>query len=161
MEIERKFLVKYLPDGLEDNVKKEVSQGYISVDPVIRIRRSNDRYFLTVKTSGLLAREEFETDITAESFDNLRGKCDGNIISKTRYKIPCGDYVAELDIFHEIFEGLRYVEVEFPSLEEAEAFTPPDYFGRELTGDARYQNSSLSKMKKEDISSFLESVKAL
>ena len=41
--------------------------------------------------------------------------------------------------------GLLLVEVEFPDEASARAFTPPAWFGREVTGDPRYQNSSLSR----------------
>ena len=155
MEIERKFLVRVLPENLNEFKHNEIIQGYISTSPVIRIRRSDDRYKLTVKTSGLLAREEFETDITKEQFDSLSKKVEGNIISKTRYKIPDGPYTIELDIFHNLFDGLLYAEVEFPDLEAAAKYKPPVFFGREVTNDQKYQNSSLTKMNVDDIGDFV------
>ena len=157
MEIERKFIVKYLPDNLTEYEHHEVSQGYIYTAPVIRIRKSDERYYITVKSGGLLEREEFEIDITPDAYKDLSKKCDGNVISKTRYKLPLGEgLVAELDIFHDSFEGLRYVEVEFPSVEAAEAFEIPDYFGREVTEYPEYQNSSLSSMTAEEIVEFMK-----
>ena len=159
MEIERKFLVKYVPDNISEYVHHEVSQGYIYTSPVIRIRRSDDRFYLTVKSDGFLKREEFEIDITEEAFKDLSLKCEGNIISKTRYKIPLEDgLMAELDVFHGAFEGLMYVEVEFPTEEAANSFIAPDYFGRDVTESEGYQNSSLSAMDKDEIRRFLEDV---
>ena len=156
MEIERKYLVKYIPENIDDYVKHEVSQGYIYTKPVIRIRRSDDRYYLTVKSAGLLERQEFEIDITEEAYKELSLKCEGNIISKTRYKIPLsGGLTAEMDIFHGVFEGLKYVEVEFPSVEASDHFEAPDYFGREVTEFPEYQNSSLSSMRPEQIKEFI------
>ncbi len=159
MEIERKFLVKYVPDNISEYVHHEVSQGYIYTSPVIRIRRSDDRFYLTVKSDGFLKREEFEIDITEEAFKDLSLKCEGNIISKTRYKIPLEDgLTAELDVFHGAFEGLMYVEVEFPTEEAANSFIVPDYFGRDVTESEGYQNSTLSAMDKDEIRRFLENV---
>lgn len=159
MEIERKFLVKYVPDNISEYVHHEVSQGYIYTSPVIRIRRSDDRFYLTVKSDGFLKREEFEIDIAEEAFNDLSLKCEGNIISKTRYKIPLEDgLTAELDVFHGAFEGLMYVEVEFPTEEAANSFIAPDYFGRDVTESEGYQNSSLSAMDKDEIRRFLEDV---
>ena len=159
MEIERKFLVKYVPDNISEYVHHEVSQGYIYTSPVIRIRRSDDRFYLTVKSDGFLKREEFEIDITEEAFKDLSLKCEGNIISKTRYKIPLEDgLTAELDVFHGAFEGLMYVEVEFPTEEAANSFIAPDYFGRDVTESEGYQNSALSAMDKDEIRRFLEDV---
>jgi Uncharacterized protein conserved in bacteria len=159
MEIERKYLVKYIPENINEYECHEVMQGYIYTDPVIRIRRSDERFYLTVKTRGLLEREEFETPITEDAFNELSKKCEGNLISKTRYKIPLGEgLIAELDIFHDIFDGLRYVEVEFPSVEAAESFTAPDFFGREVTEEPKYQNSGLSSMKPEQIKDFMNEI---
>ena len=159
MEIERKFLVKYVPDNISEYVHHEVSQGYIYTSPVIRIRRSDGRFYLTVKSDGFLKREEFEIDITEEAFKDLSLKCEGNIISKTRYKIPLEDgLTAELDVFHGAFEGLMYVEVEFPTEEAANSFIVPDYFGRDVTESEGYQNSTLSAMDKDEIRRFLENV---
>ena len=152
MEIERKFLVNTLPEGLEDYPHSEISQAYISTRPVIRIRQKGDKYILTVKSSGLLKREEFEMYISREEYDNLAAKAEGNIINKTRYKIPEKDGLTiELDIFHGIFDGLIFVEVEFPDEETALSYTPPTFFGREVTEDISFQNSSLSSMEKEAI----------
>ena len=61
LEIERKFLVKRenLPENLEQYPSKAIEQGYLCTEPVVRIRKSNDNYFLTYKSKGLLAREEY------------------------------------------------------------------------------------------------------
>ena len=175
MEIERKFLAD--PTGLDLSVyqKKEMSQGYISTDPVIRIRQSNENYILTVKSGGLLAREEFETMLTAEQYESLSKKVEGILIRKTRYLIPISDadatsdvetetsqpdemrnLVAELDIFHGDLEGLVYVEVEFPSVEAAKAFQPLPWFGQEVTEDGSYTNAALSRLKPGELKAFLE-----
>ena len=60
LEIERKFLVKKenLPENLEQYPSKVIEQGYLCTEPVVRIRKSNDNYYLTYKSKGLLAREE-------------------------------------------------------------------------------------------------------
>lgn len=162
MEIERKYLVKYLPEDLESYPHSEISQAYISTRPVIRIRRNGDRFILTVKSSGLISREEYELLLTEEEYTNLSKKAEGNIIEKTRYKIPEKDGLTiELDIFHGIFDGLIYAEVEFPDMEAAEKYNPPAFFGREVTNDGFYQNSSLSRMPASDIEKLLSSVHSL
>ena len=45
------------------------------------------------------------------------------------------------------FEGLCLAEVEFSSVEQAESFVPPFWFGEEVTYSAEYHNSSLSRKK--------------
>lgn len=146
MEIERKYLIHNIPFDLNDYPHREIEQAYLNVDPVIRIRRKDNDYFLTYKSKGLLAREEYDLPLNAESYAHLLEKTDGNILTKTRYEIPLGDHlIIEMDIFHGKFEGLILAEVEFPSLEEANSFSPPEYFGEDVTFSTEYQNSTLSR----------------
>ena len=69
------------------------------------------------------------------------------MIEKERYLIPLQEgQKIELDIFHGYLEGLVFAEVEFQSVEEAEAFLPPDWFLEDVSLDKRYNNSYLSKI---------------
>lgn len=146
MEIERKYLIHTLPQGYEDFPHTEIEQGYLSTNPVVRIRKSDDTYTLTYKGSGLMAREEYNLPLTEEAYAHLRPKADGILIHKIRYRLPCQDsYTIELDLFLDSLAPLLLAEVEFPSLEEAEAFLPPDWFGEDVTFSTDYHNSSLSQ----------------
>ncbi len=144
-EIERKFLVKELPANLEEYRFHELEQGYLNTAPVVRVRKEDNSYYLTYKGKGFIEREEYNLPLTEESYLHLIEKADGKIISKRRYLIPFGDYTIELDVFHEPFKPLIIAEVEFPSLEEANTFLPPEWFGEDVTGDYHYSNSYLSK----------------
>ena len=149
MEIERKYLVNSLPEDLDTHPHVEIEQGYLCTSPTLRIRRMGDFFILTVKekvrsaTSAIVNREE-EFAMSPDSYARLKAKCDGNMVEKTRYRIPVGDYTAELDIFHGRHEGLHLVEVEFPSVEAADAFVPPAWFGQDVSEDPRYRNSYLA-----------------
>lgn len=164
MEIERKFTVKALPEHLEAYPCRIIEQAYLNTDPVIRIRREDDSYYLTYKGKGLLAREEYNLPLNAKSYEHLLKKADGNIISKKRYLIPIDHpqfettYVSdskskidqlslcvELDIFEPPFAPLIIAEVEFPDKETAEAFLPLDWFSQDVTNDPAYHNSNLSR----------------
>jgi CYTH domain-containing protein len=142
-EIERKYLVRELPD-LSCTPFAQIEQAYISRDPVIRIRQMDDRYYLTVKAMGDVAimREEYETEITFEQYESLQEKVESRIIKKTRYFIPFDTYTIELDIFDNI--ELILAEVEFADIESAHGFTPPDWFGKDVSSDYRYSNSYLA-----------------
>lgn len=144
MEIERKFLVESLPN-LDRCVKEEILQGYIAKNPEVRIRQKGSFYFLSIKSNGDLNRKEFETLITLSHFETLWYNFIEEYISKTRYYIELNQHnKAELDIYHDELEGLVTVEVEFNSEEEANSFTPPDWFGKEVTYDKRYKNKNLA-----------------
>lgn len=146
MEIERKYLIHTLPDNLESYPHKKIEQGYLCTSPVVRIRRQNDQYFLTYKSDGLMSREEYNLPLTQEAYEHLKPKADGYMISKIRYLIPLGDtHTIELDVFDAPFAPLYMAEVEFSTIEEAENFTPPEWFGEDVTFDGSYHNSAMSQ----------------
>lgn len=148
MEIERKFLINSLPENLDTYPFHTLEQAYLCTEPVVRVRRSDDEYILTYKSKGLMSREEYNLPLTAESYEHLKAKADGNIICKRRYLIPLeSGYTIELDLFEPPFEGLILAEVEFPSEEEANAFLPLAWFGEEVTWSTEYHNSTLSQKK--------------
>lgn len=146
-EIERKFLVKSLPENLEQYSSKEITQGYIAVSEdgtEIRLRKKGDKHFQTVKSGGGKVRTEVEIEITKEQFDSLWGTTEGKRIEKIRYVIPHEGAKIELDVYHGKLEGLTTVEVEFDSVEASDGFDPPEWFGREVTEDRKYKNQSLA-----------------
>lgn len=155
MEIERKFLIdsSQIPSDLTSFPSKEIKQGYILHSPALRIRKENEEYILTYKDKGGLSREEINITLPEAAGEKLFTKCDGHIIDKTRYLIPADakdtssgrDLLIELDIFHGEFDPLCYAEVEFDSEESANAYEPPVWFGRDLTGIRGFSNSDLSK----------------
>ncbi|RGY97174.1 CYTH domain-containing protein [Clostridium sp. AM58-1XD] len=147
MEIERKYLVKSLPEGLKSYPCRRIEQGYLSTGPVVRVRRDDDSFYLTYKSKGLMVREEYNLPLTEDSYCHLLSKSDGNILTKKRYLIPLTDTLTiELDLFEGLFDGLLLAEVEFPDEDSANAFCPPEWFGREVTFSGEYQNSRLSSM---------------
>lgn len=142
MEIERKFLIKKLPE-LSNYKFVDIEQGYLSASPVVRIRKKGDKYILTYKGEGLMAREEIEAALTEDAYEHLKEKIDGNLIVKRRYFIPFEKYTIELDIFSGHMDGLIMAEVEFESIEEANSFELPDWFDCDVTDDPRYHNCNM------------------
>lgn len=145
MEIERKYLIKYLPENYGNYPHKELEQGYLSTEPVVRIRKADDTYTLTYKGAGLMVREEYNLPLTQSSYEHLRPKTDGILIHKIRYQIPYQKYTIELDIFLDRLAPLMLAEVEFDTEEEAGAFIPPEWFGEDVTFSNKYHNSTLSQ----------------
>ena len=148
MEIERKYLIHTLPDHLEDYPHRTLEQAYLCTEPVVRVRRDDNDYILTYKSKGLMVREEYNLPLTEEAYRHLLVKADGRIITKERYFIPYGDHLTvELDVFDGDLAPLLLAEVEFASEEEANAFTPPAWFGEDVTFSSKYHNSTLSQKK--------------
>lgn len=147
MEIERKFLIHKMPDSLCDYPCRLIEQAYLNVNPVVRVRREDETYYMTYKGSGMMTREEYNLPLDTSSYAHLLAKADGNIITKRRYLIPFGGYTIELDVFEGMFAGLVVAEVEFPTEEAATVFVPPEWFGEDVTFDGRYHNSYMSTVK--------------
>ena len=146
MEIERKYLIPNLPVDLDQYECRQIEQGYLNTDPVVRIRKSDDKYTLTYKGSGLMCREEYNLPLNADAFAHLKEKIDGILIQKKRYLIPLTEKLTiELDVFEGELEPLRLAEVEFETKKDAEDFVPPSWFGEDVTFSSKYHNSTLSK----------------
>ena len=153
MEIERKFLINSLPDKLLECKSASIEQGYLDFgdedEPERRIRKLTENgstlYFYTEKGTGDLCREEEEYEIPEYSYENLKELVISSILEKTRYYLPLDGLTVEIDIYGGSLEELMVAEVEFASLDEANAFVPPDFFGEEITYDKKYRNKNLAK----------------
>ena len=144
MEIERKFLVKDLPN-LESIKGEEIIQGYLSYEPEIRIRKRDSKYYLTKKSIGSLVRNEEETQINELTY-NILSSLVKDKLEKTRYIVKINNKLkAELDIYQGKLKGLYIVEVEFNSINEANNFIIPPWFGEEITNNQEYKNQNLAK----------------
>ncbi len=149
VEIERKFLLKsdewkahvtethvikqsYLQSGLETSQKSSV-----------RIRISNKQANINVKSAELSAvRQEYEYDIPLHDAEQMLSTlCDNVIIEKTRFYVPYGSHLWEVDVFSGENTGLQMAEIELMSL--GEDFERPDWIGAEVTNDERYYNNYL------------------
>ena len=146
-EIERKFKVEALPEHLLAP-GSAIRQGYLSVAPVeIRLRAQDAGRELTVKSLGGLRRVEVTLALSPGQFDELWPLATA-FVEKIRHGVELDDAVADLDIYGGKLEGLLVVEVEFDSEEQAGSFTPPDWFGDEITEDSRFRNAALAKAEK-------------
>ena len=146
-EIERKFLVR--DDRWREGAAGVVMrQGYLAVGPpvAVRVRVSGNKAMLNIKRATLeLTRDEFEYAIPlADAEAMLAGLCEGQVVEKTRYKVVFGGRMWEIDVFNGVNRGLVVAEIELAA--EDDRFERPPWLGAEVSGDARYLNSSLSRM---------------
>jgi adenylate cyclase len=148
VEIERKFLIR---EGYENQWQGNVTgtayvQGYLSRERgrTVRVRIAGQKAFITIKGEVRgISRAEFEYAIPVEDARAMLTLCDGPLVEKTRHLIPHEGHIWEIDVFHGNNEGLTVAEIE---LKDEEQEVPlPGWAGREVTGDQRYYNSSLSQ----------------
>lgn len=153
-EIERKFLIDGFPQNLPLLEEATVWQGYISADPVVRIRKKETAmgtgYRLCFKSKGTLMRKEVELDITAEKFDALSELLDAPLIRKDFkvFSLPDGHRLECSLVDKDTPTSFYYAEVEFSSEAEARAFIPPMFLGEEKTEDPAFTMSMYWERKK-------------
>ena len=142
-EIERKFLV----DAEKISVVKftsaeEISQGYLSTNPTVRVRLKDNRGYLTIKSSTVgITRREFEYEIPAQDAIELLELCGERVLKKIRHKVSYGGKIWEVDFFQGRHAGLILAEVELNSADETVDL--PAWIDREVSDDERYFNSNL------------------
>lgn len=151
-EIERKWLIRDIPVSLLDKKCLHIEQAYLSFSPTVRVRKEDETYYLTYKGSrdmegnSDLKHTEYNLPLDRESYYHLREKRDGSLIVKKRYLIPIENGLTiELDLFLAPYAGLRLAEVEFDSEEVAMSYVPPEWFGEDVTGVAKYKNACMAK----------------
>lgn len=173
IEIEKKFLVREIPYDLQDMPCRMIEQGYLNVHPAVRIRKEDDKYYMTYKATKEnyegIGKTEYNMPLDEESYCHLRTKVDGNVITKKRYLIPLnedgfekdylkkrpelaeklgkGEIIIELDVFEGVFSGRILAEVEFPDEDAAKNYRMAAWFEEDVTGDTRYSNSQMSREK--------------
>lgn len=147
LEIERKFLVTSEDYKKQATSKTRITQGFLNTHPerTVRVRIKGDKAYLTVKGKGNntgTTRFEWEKEISIGDAIHLIDLCEPIILEKTRFEIPFGSHIYEVDEFFRDNEGLVVAEIELQH--EDEAFEKPDWLGDEVTGNNKYYNSQLS-----------------
>jgi len=142
--IERKFLVRSLPAGMQGGTP--ILQGYLAHEEhlEVRIRQYGDTCFLTVKEGAGPMRREAEIQISPGQFRALWPSTEGRRLEKVRSPVDNGPYRVEVDRYLGDLEPLVVAEVTFASTEESEQFRPPDYLGEEITDVEAYRSTSLA-----------------
>ena len=146
-EIERKWVADRSPPADRLGAGTALRQGYVAIDGdvAVRVRIAPETAWLTIKGGGDgLDRTEVEVELDLAEAEDLWRHSGGRRLAKTRHRVPVDDYTAEVDIFGDALTGLCIVEVEFPTVEAAAAFTAPAWFGREVTGQPEWNNASLA-----------------
>ncbi|MDR2497688.1 MAG: CYTH domain-containing protein [Tannerellaceae bacterium] len=150
LEIEKKFLVEGDFRPFVERVRK-IRQGYLATTDdglTVRVRIYDDgEAILGVKKAlddKALTRGEFMYGIPVSDAEELLQMCadDSIVIEKERHYIPAGRHTWEVDVFHGANEGLIVAEIELSSTDEA--FERPEWLGREVTGQIRYENVMLA-----------------
>lgn len=148
LEIERKFLVKNNDFKKLAFQQKTIQQGYLNSDKnrTVRVRVVDNKGFITIKgisnASGT-TRFEWEKEIGVVEAQELLKLCEPTIIEKNRFLVKNDIHIFEIDEFFGANSGLVIAEIELNS--EDEIFEKPNWLDKEVTGDSKYYNATLSK----------------
>jgi adenylate cyclase len=147
VEIERKFLVTSGDwRGLVRHTQR-LHQGYMSIagpdtDAEVRIRRTPEAAYITIKGQGDLIRAEFEYAIPVEDAEFMLERfCRSKTLEKLRHSVDYAGLTWEIDEYLGFHEGLVVAEVELR--EATQEILVPQWVGKEVTGDSRFRNASL------------------
>jgi adenylate cyclase len=145
-EIERKFLLSELPPTLRLARGESIKQGYLALDgdTEVRLRTGSKPPRLTIKSGRGAVRTEVELPVEGSEAQALWELTEGRRLEKTRRLMRIDGVRAEVDEYTGDLAGLVVVEIEFDDEQAAQAFTPPAWFGPELTGEHAYANRSLA-----------------
>ena len=143
-EIEHKYMV--INDTFRDMAsgKVDIRQGYLNRNPdrTVRVRTIGPKGFLTVKSRNHGARRlEFEYEIPFRDAENILKLAEPGIVEKTRWIVPFGGLIWEVDEFHGSQKGVIVAEVEIP--DDDHIYEKPPFIGEDITGNPAYYNSNL------------------
>jgi adenylate cyclase len=130
----------YLPieKGLELAQRACMSIDFSPVEA--RIRRKDGVFYLTLKGSGTLARDELETKIPAHLFGQYWPLTEGRQVEKLRLTKTILDCVVEFDVYTD--RELILAEIELRA--EQETAKMPN-LGKDVTNDPGYKNRNLAR----------------
>jgi CYTH domain-containing protein len=132
IEIEKTYLAKYLPEGLENYESKEIYDVFIPKEaehPQIRVRKLGDKYEITKKQpieNDPSHQKEYTIPLTKKEFDALV-IAGGKELHKIRYYYKYKGRTAEIDVYLGKLKGLVAVDFEFESIEQKDSFEIPDF----------------------------------
>jgi adenylate cyclase len=141
-EIERKFLLADKPEVIDDGAPVGIRQGYLTLKEEggqVRVRQEGKQFFLTIRGST-----DSEVKIDRKAFRALWPLTKGRRVRIQRFRIVQGEWTVAIDVYKRKLKGLITAEVEFPDKKSAKGFSPPDWLGREVTGDDCYRNHVLA-----------------
>lgn len=147
MEIERKFLVSEMPD-ISGIVAVPYERYYTRIEEGFseRIQRKGERYEIETKRKlSDLEHDKNKRSISREEFELHRPQSVGVGIVRDSYNISDNPRIS-IKVYHGQFEGLVRAEIEFDSVDSAEAFDPLPWMGREITGTSLGLDAELVRL---------------
>jgi CYTH domain-containing protein len=162
IELEKTYLVKYLPEGFAKSKPREILDIYIpskANHPDLRIRKDGSRYEITRKSpieGNDSSKQEETTIVLSEDEFNDFSLIKGKRVRKLRYFYQHNHFLAEFDIFQDDLKGLAMADFEFESEVEKEIFKMPEFCLADVTQEEFIAGGMLAGKSYKDIEKDLE-----
>ena len=157
LELEKTYLVRRLPPGLDACPHKEIVDMYIpaaGTHPTLRVRKNGDRYEITkkqpAKEGDASEQTEHTIKLTKEEYDAL-AHVRSKRARKIRYIYMYEGVKGEVDVFQDELAGLVLVDFEFADPKKKDAFAMPDFCLADVTQDETFAGGKLCGKKYGDV----------
>lgn len=157
IELERTYLVKYLPEGIEKCESREMLDIYLPASarhPQLRVRKAGEKMVITKKQpvdeNDKSRQLEQTIPLNEGEFEELSA-ISGKRVQKTRYKYDYQGRTAEIDVFKGGLKGLVLADFEFDSVDEMSKLEHPDFCLAEVTEEEFLAGGLLCGKNYEDI----------
>ncbi len=158
-EVERKFLLKALPDGVV--LHSEITDLYID-NTTLRLRKTKTETGIAYKLGQKIRPNAESTRVIlhtnmylTESEFNLLSSLPSKQLAKKRYKLEAGDVSYWVDQFEGKLTGLIMAEVDFGATGDPVSFSKPSFFMNEVTDDERFTGASLALIESDNLNEIL------
>jgi len=154
MEIERKFLIKTMPD-LSGIIPVHYERYYLKREGEVeeRIQKKGKKFEYEKKIFvSTFERTKDKREISEEEFLRLKKEA-GEAIVRDGYEFR--DNIS-IKIYHGRFEGLLRAEVEFATKEDALVYKPEQWMGDEITTSSLGRDSTLLDLSENEFLSLVK-----
>ena len=161
IELERTYLLKYLPEGIDQATSVIIHDIYIPEQAPhahLRLRHSGEKYEITKKMpveNDPSKQYEHTIELEEEEFEAL-AKSSSKDIKKRRYYMTVEGHKAEIDVYLDKLEGLAVIDFEFDSEDLMNSFKVPDFAAAEVTKEEAIAAGFLAGKSYRDIQSRLK-----
>lgn len=148
-EIERKYLIKQMPDL--NNIKPIRYERYYirdNVDNQVRVQKKDEKFELETKAKiNDIEYKKEKQEITEQEFLKLIKECK-TVIIRDSYLINENPNIT-IKIYHGKYEGLIRAEIEFNNEYEYNNFKIPKWFGKDISDTQLGMDAKLIKLDRE------------
>ena len=159
LEMERRYLLKRVPEGLLDNPKGWLITDRYFPNTRLRLRQmksvsENEHIYKLTQKYRSETQNAYETTITniylSQAEHNYLSALEAKILTKIRYPYRLPSYSLSIDVFEGRHRGLILAELEFEKQAGSDEFVLPSFFLKDVTEDAFFTGGNLAMMTDEE-----------